>query len=217
MLTVQQKKNIQLTVISLMVLLLIFVAGFVYKVNKPRVMTKSELKINGAYLFDKPRSFGPFDLIDYNNKAFTLEQLKGKWSLIFFGFTYCPDVCPTTMALFNRFYQKQLDGRFGDDTQIIMVSVDPARDIPEKLKTYVQYFNQDFIGVTGEFLDLKRFATSLNIPFQKVPGGGENYMMEHSGNVALINPRGHYVGFFRAPLELAKLNVTYQSIRMVMD
>ena len=95
-----------------------------------------------------------------------------------------------------------------------MASVDPARDTPEKLFDYMQFFNPDFIGVTGEFLDLHRFATELNSPFSKVPGGGEDYQVQHGANIAIINPNGHYVGFFRSPLELSKMNLTYKSLRL---
>ena len=117
----------------------------------------------------------------------------------------------------KRFYEKQQSSRYGENTQVVLVSVDPARDTPDKLAPYVSYFHSDFIGVTGEFLSLHRFATQLNIPFSKVPNGGDNYLMEHSGNVALINPQGHYQGFFKAPLDLAKLNATYGSIRLSAD
>lgn len=213
----KQKRGIYITV----AVALLFIAGilgmFIHGLNKPQILSDSELKAKGTFLFDKPRAFKAFNLLDYNKRPFTPENLQGKWTLIFFGFTYCPDICPTTMALMNRFYRQQLQGENGDDLQIVMVSVDPGRDTPEKLLEYVRFFNPDFIGVTGEFLDLHRFATQLNIPFSKAPGGGDNYLVEHSGNVAIINPKGHYVGFFRAPLELAKLNLGYESIRATRE
>jgi protein SCO1/2 len=209
-----QKRGIYITIAIIVSFIAIIIGMFIHGISRPVVLTNSELKNNGAYLFDNPRSFKEFSLTDYNNQAFTSQNLKGKWSLIFFGFTYCPDICPTTMALLNQFYAQQQEGDFGDDLQIVMATVDPARDTPEKLLSYVQFFNQDFIGVTGEFLDLHRFATGLSIPFSKIPGGGENYQVQHSGNVAIINPNGHYIGFFRAPLELSKLNLTYKSIRL---
>ena len=95
-----------------------------------------------------------------------------------------------------------------------MVSVDPARDTVSVLAEYVPYFNPDFIGVTGDFLDVHRFATALNTPFRKVAGQGENYQVDHSANVVLINPRGDYHGFFKAPLDLAKMKTTYRSARV---
>ena len=78
-------------------------------------------------------------------------------------------------------------------------------------------FNPSFTGVTGEFLDIHRFATALNTPFRKVPGEGGDYLVDHSANVVLINPRGDYHGFFKAPLALAKMKVTYRSVRAVWE
>lgn len=209
----EQKRGIYKTVGAALAFIAFILAMFVHGLNKPQVLSDEELKAKGVFLFDKARAFEPFKLVDYNNQPFTPDALRGKWTLVFFGFTYCPDVCPTTMALLNRFYQQQQQGEYADDLQIVMVSVDPGRDSPAKLFEYVRFFNKDFIGVTGEFLDLHRFATQLNIPFSKIPDGGENYLVQHSGNVAIINPKGHYVGFIRSPLELSKLNLGYESIR----
>lgn len=209
----EQKKKVYRSVFFMLCFIMLVVGLFVNKLTSPVVLTDAELKTKGVFLFENPRSFKDFSLTDYNKNDFTAANLHGKWSLIFFGFTYCPDVCPTTMALLNRFYSKQQEGEFADDLQVVMVSVDPARDTPDKLLSYVKYFNNDFIGVTGEFLDLHRFATQLNIPFAKVPGGGEEYQVQHSGSVAIINPQGHYVGFFRSPLDFSNLNLGYESIR----
>jgi protein SCO1/2 len=79
------------------------------------------------------------------------------------------------------------------------------------------YFNPDFIGVSGDFMEIHRFATALNTPFQKAPDQGENYQVDHSAHLVLINPRGDYQGFFKAPLDLAKLKLTYRSVRAVWD
>ena len=211
-----RQRGIALTVTGCVAFIVIVVLSFVNKITSPRVMSESELKVNGAYIFDKPRELSEIKLIDDQGRPFTLAQLKGKWSLVFFGFTFCPDVCPTTMTTLREFYSKVNDDYKGD-TQVLMVTVDPARDTVEKLREYVGFFNPDFIGVTGEFLDLHRFATELNVPFSKVPGGGGNYLVEHGANVALLNPRGDYVGFFKAPIDLSKLKVTYESIRMTRD
>ena len=94
----------------------------------------------------------------------------------------------------------------------------PARDTVEQLATYVPFFNEEFIGVTGEFVDIHRFATALNTPFRKVvPKDGGEYQVDHSANVVLINPRGDYHGFFRAPLDQAKMKVTYRSARALWE
>lgn len=210
------RRGIRLTVALVLVFIVVVVAGFVYTMIKPRALSDSALRANNAFMFDAVRDIGDFALIDDNNKPFTPADLRGKWSLLFFGYTFCPDICPTTMAQLNQFYGK-LRPEYAKDTQIIMVSVDPVRDDVTKLHEYVHYFNSQFRGVTGEFLALQKFATSLNIPFSKIPGGGDNYQIEHSGSIVIINPAGHYVGFFKAPQELDKLLTNYQSIRVTRD
>ena len=212
-----QSRNIKLTVVGLLVLIALIVGGFVKQISQPRVMTKSELKLNGAFMFDTPRAIPAFSLVDHSGEPFTGETLKGHWTLVFFGFTYCPDICPTTMAFLSRFVGELEGLPEYTDTRVVMVSVDPARDTTERLAEYVPYFNPSFTGVTGEFLDIHRFATALNTPFRKVPGRDENYLVDHSANVVLINPRGDYHGFFKAPLDLAKMKVTYRSVRAVWE
>ena len=215
--TTRQTRNIMLTVLGLVVLIAVIVSGFVYQVQKPRVMTDSELKINGAFMFDTPRALPEFELLDHRGEPFTPQSFRGHWTLVFFGFTHCPDICPTTMAFLNRFIGELEGLPEQEDTRVVMVSVDPARDTPERLAEYVPYFNPEFTGVTGEFLDIHRLATALNTPFRKVPGEGGNYQVDHGANVALINPRGDYHGFFKAPLDLARMKVTYRSVRALWD
>jgi protein SCO1 len=210
------RSGIRRTVIFVIIFIAIVLGSFIYTMVKPRVLSDAELHANNAIMFNPVRDIGEFALVDDNNAAFTPDDLRGKWSLLFFGFTFCPDVCPTTMAQLNQFYGG-LEDKYKSSTQIVMVSVDPARDDPAKLHQYVQYFNPSFRGVTGEFLALQKFATSVNVPFTKVLGGGENYQIEHSGNIVIIDPQGHYVGFLKAPHEISKLHENYRSIRLSRD
>jgi protein SCO1/2 len=211
-----QAKGIRITVAAIAVFMFIVVASFVHRVQMPRVMTEAEMKINGAYIFETPRNIGDFELIDHNNVSFDRARLEGRWTLIFFGFTSCPDICPTTLSFLNEF-SGQLEGTEAEDTAVVMITVDPARDTPAQLAAYVPYFNPAFTGVTGDFMEIHRVATALNTPFRKVPGQGENYQVDHSSNVVLINPRGDYHGFFKAPLDMAKMKVTYRSARVLWD
>lgn len=211
--TPSHKRGIWLTVAALLVFVVVLLCGFVYSMTRPHVLSDAQLRANNAYLFPQPRDIGNFSLVDDNGQAFVPDQLRGKWSLLYFGFTYCPDLCPTTMAQLSQFYSR-LKPRYAKDTQVIMVSVDPARDTPAKLHDYVRYFNPGFRGVTGEFMALQQFATSVNAPFVKVPGAGDNYQVEHSGNIVLIGPHGHYLGFFKAPQNVDKLLENYSSIRI---
>ena len=98
-----QSRGIKLTVLAIAVFMFIAVAGFVHRVQQPRVMTEAEIKINGLYLMGIPRNFGEVELIDHKGQVFNRERFLGKWSLVFFGFTNCPDVCPTTMSFLNEF------------------------------------------------------------------------------------------------------------------
>ena len=214
--TPSQSRGIRWTVIGVLVFILVIVAGFVNRINQPRVMTAADMQANGAFLLQTPRDMGDFALIDHRGQPFVPASLENQWTLIFFGFTYCPDICPTTMAFLDQFVQA-LEGTEVEDTQVVMVSVDPARDTVEQLASYVPFFNPGFVGVTGEFLDIHRFATALNTPFRKVPGQDENYLVDHSANVVLINPRGDYHAFFRTPLDMARMKTTYRAMRVLWD
>jgi len=213
-----QRWGIRLTVAAIVAFMVLIVAGFVNRITLPRILTSSEMQINGLYIHETPRDFGEITLVDHKAQAFTSDRFEGQWSLVFFGFTHCPDICPTTMAFLNQFIDS-LEDKEGESTQVVMVTVDPARDTVEQLLSYVPYFNPDFVGVTGEFLDVHRFATALNTPFRKVvsAGGDGAYQVDHSSNVVLVNPRGDYHGFFKAPLDLAKMKLTYRSARALWD
>lgn len=211
-----QARGIKVTVAAIAIFMLVVVASFIYRVQMPRVLTESEMKINGAYMFETPRNIGEFELIDHHGATFGPARFEGRWTLVFFGFTTCPDVCPTTLSFLNDFIG-QLEGTEVDDTAVVMITVDPARDSVEQLAGYVPFFNPNFVGVTGEFLEIHRVATALNTPFRKVPGQGENYQVDHSSNVVLINPRGDYHGFFKAPLDMPKMKLTYRSARVLWD
>lgn len=144
-----------------------------------------------------PQSIKLSDVNLYDQNANTIHEqnLLGKWSLVFFGYTYCPDVCPTTLAELNRVASKVTS----DELQVVLVSVDPERDNPKQLKTYIEYFNPKFQAWSGDIYSIEVFARQLHIFFQKQPYG-ESYLMDHSSQVVLVNPAGEYQGFFTAPL-----------------
>lgn len=206
----QRKRGIRNTVIFLLVLVAIAMGLIVYKVTKPRILTPVELRNYDAIVFEKPRQFSDIALTDHNGREFTRAQLQNKWSLIFFGFTHCPDICPMTLLELNRLLP-DLPADIRENTQVILVSLDPARDTPQVLKEYVAAFNKDFIGVTGEFLTIRRFANEVNVAFAKVTQG-DDYTVDHSGNIVLINPRGDYHGFLKPPFDIEKLKIAYPSI-----
>jgi len=135
------------------------------------------------------------NLYDQNGQTIHDEKLTGQWSLVFFGYTYCPDVCPTTLAELNRVAANIK----GDELQVVLVSVDPERDNPEQLKNYIEYFNPKFQAWSGDINNIENLARQMHIFFQK-QAYGESYLMDHSSQVVLVNPNGEYTGFFTAPL-----------------
>jgi protein SCO1/2 len=209
-------RRIAVTVALVLLFITVVLLSFVNRIQQPRVMSPSDMRANGLFLFEPPRDVGSFELIDHRGQPFTPERFTDQWTLVFFGFTHCPDICPTTLS-FLADVQAQLEATEAADTQVVMVTVDPARDTVPALADYVPYFNPDFVGVTGEFVDILRFAQSLNAPFRKVTDENGSYQVDHSANVALINPRGHFHGFFRAPFDLAKFKVTYRSARYLWE
>ena len=208
--------GVRWTIAGVLLFMTIVVASFIHRVGEPRIMSLAETRANGLFLFDTPRDVGDFSLTDHRGLSFTRDDLTDRWTLIFFGFTHCPDICPTTMAELAEL-KSQLADTEASDARVVMVSVDPARDTPDRLAQYLPYFHPDFIGVTGEFADILSVAQRLNAPFRKVsePDGG--YQMEHSANVMLMNPRGDYHGFFRAPLDIPKMRVTLRSTQYLWE
>ena len=205
-----QRQRVGLTVAAILLGIAVIVSGFVHRIQQPRIMTVSEMRANGLFIFDTPRDPGEFELINHHGQPFTEGSLEGDWTLLFFGFTYCPDVCPTTMGFLAEVKENLVDTE-AESTRVVMVSVDPARDTVEQLAQYVPYFHPEFLGVTGDFPNILSFARRFNAPFRKVTMEDGDYQIDHSANVVLINPKGDFHGFFRAPLDLAKVKVTLRS------
>ncbi len=210
------QRGVRWTVFGVLLFMLVVVVSFIHRVGEPRLMSLAETRANGLFLFDIPRDSGVFSLTDHHGMPFTRDALTNRWTLIFFGFTHCPDICPTTLAELAELKAQLVDTE-ANDLQVVMLTVDPARDTPARLAAYVPYFHPDFLGVTGEFADILSVAQRLNAPFRKVsePNGG--YQMEHSANVMLMNPHGDYHGFFRAPLDIPKMRVTLRSTQYLWE
>lgn len=206
-----QRLGVRNTVIIILAFILLVVWGFVWRINQPVIMSNEELRINGAVVFNTPRIFSDFELVDHRGEVFNQEHLQDVWTIVFFGFTHCPDICPTTLAILNDTYSKLKD-RERERMQIVMISIDPERDTVEKLAEYVPYFNNEFIGVTGNKHLIKRLTAELNVAYNKVPLDSDDYTVDHSTQLVLINPKGHYHGFFKAPHSEIMLRSTWRSI-----
>lgn len=139
----------------------------------------------------QPDVGGPFQLVDQDGRTVDQTLLNGKWSLVFFGFTYCPDYCPTTLAVLEA--AKQGLGDRADDLQVIFITVDPERDTPAALKDYLSSdgFPEGVIGLTGTPEQVRAAADAYRAVYQKV-GEGEAYTMNHSLTVYLMGPDGKF-------------------------
>jgi protein SCO1 len=153
-----------------------------------------------------------FRLQDQDNRAFTRERFKGRWSLLFFGYTHCPDICPLTLAQVKGFYRSLKGTPYQADTQVVFVSVDPKRDTPEVLKRYVGYFDPAFVGVTGTRAQLALLTRPLGI-YYAYQGVGDNYAVDHSAVIVLIGPQAKLRAVFSAPHTAAVLSSDYLAIR----
>jgi len=179
--------------------MLVAVSLYVNKMTSKVHLTSEQLKDMGLYLIEPPRNLGTFNLVDSNGKEFLPGDFQGKWNLLFFGFTFCPDICPITMSMLSR-TEKGLDIKDQEKIRIFLVTVDPDRDSPEQLKVYLENFSEKFIGLTGGLDQIYNFATSVNAPFNPIVNSKDpNYTVDHTGSIVLIDPEGNYAGFFRAP------------------
>jgi len=185
--------------ISAVVLGLAFAAGIYLAVGNRNA---SSPNITGL-LWPDPPVLEAFSLVDTQGNAFTERDLQGRWSLIFFGFTNCPDICPTTLATMNQVYE-QLRGTndIFEKLQVLFVSVDPERDNNETLHSYIDYFNSDFIGASANKENLRQFTRQFGIAYMKVKiAGPAGYSIDHTASILLVDPRLRFVGIFSRPHE----------------
>ena len=158
----------------------------------------------GIILLPQSRTLPAVKMVDQDGQPVVIDELKGKWSLLFFGYTFCPDVCPTTLAQLREL-QGKLPQEVRDDLQVVFVSVDPNRDTPQQIKQYLGYFNAGFQGLTGTPENIQKLANAMSIPYIPADTSKPNYTVDHSGNLVIIGPDGEQHGFIRAPLNNAKL------------
>jgi len=156
--------------------------------------------LEGGTMLKEAVVLRPFKLIDDNGQPFTNKNLKGHWSLIFFGFTNCPMICPTTLAQLNIAY-KTLE-KIGSKQlpKVVFISVDPERDTPKIIKAYLAKLNPAFIGVTGKKKSLEKLTQTLGIMFAKaMKSNEENYDINHSGTILVTNPDGNWIAVLSTP------------------
>jgi protein SCO1/2 len=159
----------------------------------------AQLSLAKATLLTPPRPLPDFQLTDQDGAAFNLSHLRNRWSLLFFGFTHCPDVCPTTLGVLARAERELAELPPNERPQIVFVSVDPKRDTPQQLASYVKFFSSTFTGVTGTQQSIDDFTRALGVPVAITPTENGDYSVDHSAAIFLIDPQGAMRALFSTP------------------
>jgi protein SCO1 len=152
-----------------------------------------------AFIVPIPGALPEFSLLDQTGEPVNAGTFRGQWDLVFFGFTNCPDICPTTLQTLATARADLVAAKAETLPRIVLVSVDPERDTPELLGQYVDYFGDDNLAVTGELAEVRKLADGLGIYFEKAPTEDGNYGVDHSAAVLIIDPNGEFSGLFSAP------------------
>ncbi|QIB64829.1 SCO family protein [Kineobactrum salinum] len=154
-------------------------------------------------LLDTPAAVSAFELVDHRSATYNQASLAGHWTLVFPGFTHCPDICPTTLTTLDR--MQGLLGEHASGLQVVLLSVDPERDTPDVLADYLGYFNPGFVGLTGEPAELDNLYRSLGVNHIRIPGANGEYSVDHSAALMLIDPEGRLVAYFTPPFRAREL------------
>jgi protein SCO1/2 len=165
-----------------------------------------------ATLLDPARPLPPLAFTDQDGQPFGLEQLRGHWSILFFGFTSCPDICPTTLALLAQVEKKLADLPAEQRPHIVLVSVDPRRDTPERLAQYVKSFSPTFTGITSDQAAVQEFALKMGVPVAISEQAGGSYTVDHSAAIFIVDPSGALRALSSTPHEVPIIAEDFRSI-----
>ena len=201
--------------IPVMAVLVILAAGTGFYISLKQSQNRLEQNAVAQGLFwPNPKRIKDFSSKDHNDKVFGLNQMSGKWSFVFFGYTNCPDICPITMSVMADVYQK-LVVEF-EDIQIIFVTVDPERDTTNKLSSYVSYFNKDFIGLHDEPKNENSLIGQIGIAYY-YNKENENYLVDHSASIFVIDPKMRLVTKLSPPHQSEKIIDQFKNIKRFID
>jgi protein SCO1 len=168
------------------------------------------LTLQHATVLAAPRPIVPFQLLDQHGQAFTNAELLGSWTIVFSGFTYCPDICPLTLGQLQAAERQMTSVR---QHKMVFITVDPERDTPTSLKQYLHWFEPEWIGLTGDAGELSAVLSALGLAQVKIPAvSGDNYSIEHSTAIVLLNPLGRMAGYWKAPLDTAQLAADFSAL-----
>lgn len=205
-----KKESPKGTIVLFVSFLSLLIITFIIQSPDKREIPKDLIAVMRPHL----NTLQPFTLTDHNEKTFTINNLKDKWSFIFFGYTHCPDICPTTL-----FTLKQVNNALkkhpqpASALQTIFISIDPGRDKAAGLAEYIKYFNKDFIAATGTIDNLSSFSKQFSAAYIKEASDSSgNYLMSHTSSIFLVNPDMQIVASFSPPHDADTITTQYLKI-----
>lgn len=189
-------------------------AGLLFAIWK----TGRQPEVPGLLWPDPPQITG-FTLTGDDGRPLTESDLRNRWTLVFFGFTHCPDVCPGTLAVLKQAKQRlDADSAFASTGQVLFVSVDPARDTPGILARYVKHFDPAFRAATGEGDGLSGLARQLGVIYAKVPGSGAgDYSMDHTASIFVVDPTLRVLSVIGLPHDAADIATRVRAIMAFVE
>lgn len=193
---------------NFVMLIIVLVAGIAgYMASKQYFQKDDQTKLQSLLVFPAQKRFSGFELINKNQQKVTSESFANRWTLLFFGFTHCPDVCPTTLSELQKTYKLLETKKLKTMPEVLFVSVDPERDNADSLKTYIEYFNPTFNAATGDAANIMSIATQVGVAYhiQEHESGDINYSVDHTATIFLVNPEKKLYGIFKSPHEAKKI------------
>ncbi|MGI9234141.1 MAG: SCO family protein [Woeseiaceae bacterium] len=160
------------------------------------VQMQAPEEAKAAFILPAPTPLPEFSLVDQSGGAVTRDTFRGHWNLVFFGFTHCPDICPMTLQILATARKTLAEKGQEPLPRIVLVSVDPERDTPELMRQYLAYFGDGNLGITGSLDEVEKLTRALGIFFERQSGTDENYSVDHSAAVLVVNPDGQFHALF---------------------
>ena len=162
-------------------------------------------QLSSTVLYPQPRVLPEFQLDGGDGRPLDVATLRGRWHLVFLGFTHCPDICPTTLAQLAQAEKLLADLPEAQRPRIVFVSADPERDTPAKTAEYARYFSPGALGATADHTRLEPFVRSLHMVYAKSEGTNGEYSVDHTAYIALLDAEARHVGMIRPPLDPAQI------------
>lgn len=185
--------------------------GVLYGYNSGN--TSEKIEISG-FAFPEPKQLTNISLVDQDNKPFNEGAFDSHWTFVYVGYTFCPDACPLSLTVINQIHGLLEKKNIADNVQMLLVSVDPERDTPDRLLEYTKYFNENFLAATGEPEDIKTFTDQVSAIFALPDDRSDpNYLVDHSSAIVLIDPKSSVHAIFTPPQIATQLATDFENLR----